>query len=189
MNNKKRYKFIGVAAVLMAVFSTITARTDTLRTFGDTAQIINPLVALALSSQSKGMPHYTSVQIHSLGLMGASKIAGNELKLSPGKRPGNLGYTGMPSGHTTSAWSAASYVRHHGGKHQWVAVPLYTSALITAYSRVASKQHTKTQVIAAIILSETVNEISSNPKWCQEHHRIDVSLNSKGVGLNFTAQF
>ena len=131
--------------------------TSTLKKFGDCAQIINPIIAFTVSTQHQGADHYINLHSRSLGIMGASKFIGNKLKVPSSRRPDSLTYTGMPSGHTTSSWSAAAYVRQYGGEHRWLAVPLYTSALLTAYSRVECKKHTIPQVLVAILLSETMS--------------------------------
>lgn len=51
-------------------------------------------------------------------------------------------YDGMPSGHTASAWVAASYIRTFSEDYKYLSIPLYLTAAVTGYSRIHAKEHT-----------------------------------------------
>lgn len=158
----------------------------TLRQFGDCAQIANPIIASIISSQHRGINHFVAVHGQSMAIMGASKFVGSEFKFTASRRPSGIGYTGMPSGHTTSSWSSAAYVRKYGGTHQWLTVPLYASALLTGYSRIQSRQHTVSQVVAAIILSETINAQYTPPTKIMTSEVVFNNKKQLGLKLHLT---
>lgn len=176
-----------VFTVMFYSASPLAAGSEQLRAFGDMAQIINPVVAASVASQAKGLGHFSLVLGESLGIMGVGKYAGNKLNYSFCRRPHNQ--VPMPSGHTTSAWSAASYVRIQGGEYTLLAAPLYASAAITAYSRVRSKRHTVAQVIVAILLSEGVNNLAYRSPWMQQYSGITLDFSETSVRLNWSVRF
>lgn len=153
------------------------------------AQVLNPIIASTIATQNRGVGHFTLVHAQALGIMGLGKYAGERLKLPMGKRPDSYSHTGMPSGHTTSAWSAASYVRLNGGDYRYLAIPLYCSAALTGYSRIQAKRHTLAQVLVAIALSETVNTMAYRSKWSQHYQGFFIDITESSVGFSFSLRF
>lgn len=105
---------IFVFALCVAINSSFAAksRKSSLRSFGDYAQIINPLISGAVASQEKGFGHFAIIYAQSFTSMHGIKLISQKAKWSASKRPNIEGkksrYEGMPSGHTNSAWVSAS---------------------------------------------------------------------------------
>lgn len=71
-------------------------------------------------------------------------------KLQIALRPNHANYEGFPSGHTSSAFSAAGYMqRRYGWKWR---VPMSLLATLAGISRVVANKHTPVQVIAGAML-------------------------------------
>ncbi len=80
--------------------------------------------------------------------VGISKV--NKDAASISLRPDNSGYDGFPSGHTTSAFSAAGFIQKRYG-WKW-GMPITILAASVGASRVVADRHTITQVIAGAVL-------------------------------------
>lgn len=134
----------------------------TLQDIGDYLQFINPVAGLMIAAHQDRAIHYTANYAQTMLWVGLSKEYGRMTKPRYCRRPcDHANFKGMPSGHTASAWTAASYVRTHKD-WRW-SVPLYGTAVLTAYSRVKYKKHSVIQVTIAAILSEAV--VYANKNW------------------------
>jgi membrane-associated phospholipid phosphatase len=195
--NFKNIPFYIVAALL--VFGNISAvsaaksRHSPLRSFGDYAQVINPVLAASLATQEKGLGHFAIIYGQSWGTMHGIKIISNKAKWQASKRPTIEGkkdrFEGMPSGHTNSAWIAASYVRTFSEDYKYMSIPLYLTAAITGYSRVHAKEHTTPQVIAGAALAELVTYINSKLAWSNEYRSTNFYLGGNEVSASFEFRF
>lgn len=158
-------------------------KTDLTRA-GDILQIANPIVAGMISTKEKGLGHFAIVYGQSMVINYASKFGGKSAKWSAGKRPFKQGkkdrFDGMPSGHTTSAWASAAYVRAFSEDHKLLSIPLYIGAGVTGYSRVKAKEHTSGQVFAAIALTEAVTLINKRMKWSDEYKSTQIGFSPDG---------
>lgn len=184
---KKIIKELVMLIICLSITSLANAKSS-LEKFGDAAQIINPIFTAAVSSREKGVGHFGLIYAQSMGIMAASKHLGMQSKWKISKRPKGASsissktlYNGFPSGHTTSAWSSASYARVFFDENKYVAIPLYISAAVTAYSRYEAKKHTQAQIFGAIILSEAVTEINKRLKWSNDYRYIDFSADGNGL--------
>lgn len=189
-------KFRNISVCLFVGFLSVNvsfakSRQSPLRSFGDYAQIINPIVAAGLSSQEKGFGHFAIIYGQSWGIMHGMKLVSDQAKWKPSKRPlvpnKKDRFDGMPSGHTNSAWVAASYVRTFSEDYKYASIPLYITAAITGYSRVYAKEHTTAQVIAAATLAEIVTYINSKLEWNNEYRSTNFYFgkNEASVGFEF----
>ena len=101
------------------------------------------------------------------------KYGGRKLQPDFAKRPDGTAYTGMPSGHTMSAWHPAAYTRNPF---------LYATAILTAASRVTSKRHFWYQCLASIVISEGIVSLKKQKNlvvsWNGESLYIGVLLRS-----------
>lgn len=187
--NKLILKFISIILILTFCNEALASKRSFLRTFGDVAQIINPIVASYSASHEKGFGHFGIIYTESLASMGALKLVGKLNKWEVGQRPNKPGkksrFDGFPSGHTTSAWSAAAYNQTYSEEYQSLTIPLYISAALTGYSRIQSREHTGAQVVAAIALSEAISLINSKMKWSNEYRSTELGFTPDGGVLSF----
>lgn len=172
-----------------ANFAYAKSRQSPLRSFGDYAQIINPVLTAGLASQEKGFGHFAIIYGQSCTMNGI-KLVSDKAKWSFSKRPvvsdKKDRYDGMPSGHTNSAWVAAAYLRTFSDDYKYVSIPLYITAAITGYSRVHAKEHTTAQVIAGAALAEIVTYINSKLKWSNEYRSTNFYFGKNEVSAGFT---
>ncbi len=165
------------------------SRKSPLRSFGDYMQIINPVFASGLASQEKGFGHFALIYGQTWVTMHSVKLIANKGKWQPSKRPSIEAkkdrFDGMPSGHTASAWVAASYVRTFSEDYKYISIPLYLTAAVTGYSRIKAKEHTIAQVISGAALAELVTYINSKLDWSKEYQ----STNFYFGGNELTASF
>ena len=189
-------KFRNISVYLFVFFlsaniSFAKSRQSPLRSFGDYAQIINPIIASGLSSREKGFGHFAIIYGQSWVAMHGIKLVSNKAKWAPSKRPSvhdkKDRFDGIPSGHTNSAWVSASYVRTFSEDYKYASIPLYITAVITGYSRVHSKEHTTTQVIAGAALAEIVTYINSKLEWSNEYRSTNFYFgkNEASAGFEF----
>ena len=78
------------------------------------------------------------------------------------KRPDNNDRDSFPSGHTSSAFSGASFVHRRYGFGY--ALPLYLGAIYTAYSRVHVHRHHTRDVIAGALIGTAWSWYFVDPK-------------------------
>lgn len=166
------------------------SRQSPLRSFGDYAQIINPVLAVVFSSQEKGFGHFAIIYGHSWITTQGIRLVLDKTKWKPSKRPivrdKKDRFDGMPSGHTNSAWVAASYLRTFSDDYKYASIPLYITAAITGYSRMHAKEHTVAQVIAGVVLAEIVTYINSKLKWNNEYRSINFYFGKNEASAGFT---
>jgi membrane-associated phospholipid phosphatase len=181
------------ALILIGYISSINSafadkRNNSLRTFGDIAQVANPMIVAAIASQDKGVGHFGFIYAQSWVIMHGIKLASKSAKAGFSKRPYVDGkkdrYEGMPSGHTVSAWSAASYMRTFG-ENKLYSIPFYITAAVTGYSRVRAKDHTYAQVIAGAVLSEAVTYINSKLDWSENYVASSVNFGKNTGSISF----
>jgi membrane-associated phospholipid phosphatase len=165
------------------------SRQSPLRSFGDYAQVINPVLAASMASQEKGFGHFTIIYSQSWVTMHGIKLVSNKAKWKASKRPTIENkkdrFEGMPSGHTNSAWVAASYIRTFSEDYKYMSIPLYLSAAVTGYSRVHAKEHTTAQVIAGAALAEIVTYINSKLEWSNEYRSTNFYVGGNEVSASF----
>jgi len=173
--------FCIIIMALSLPISAIQAK-EMLRLTGNVLQVTNPIVAGVVSTQEMGALHFGAHYIQALSLSHAMKYAGSKIRPDCARRP-NLGnYSGMPSGHTVSAWSAASYSRLYS-KHDNITYALYGAALFTGASRIISKHHTFQQVLVAAMMSEIVNELNHESGWLNYYATYDFNVASLGITI------
>lgn len=189
------FAFVIIAVLFFSLNSAVAAksRRGPLRSFGDYTQIINPLITGGLASQEKGFGHFAIIYGQSFLAMHSIKYIADKNKWRPGKRPAIDGkkdrYDGMPSGHTNSAWIAASYVRNFSEENKYLSIPLYITAAITGYSRVHAKEHTASQVIAGAALAEIVTYINSKLDWSNDYKSSNFYIGGDEVSASFEFRF
>ena len=115
---------------------------------GDILTLLIP--AVALGSTLYKNDHNGSIEF--LKAYGSTAAATQILKYTVrAPRPNNPdSVTSFPSGHTSSAFSGASFIhKRYGLKY---AIPAYIGAIYTGYSRVKAEKHYTRDVIAGALL-------------------------------------
>lgn len=187
--------FLSIMLFLFSINESFAAknRRSEVRTFGDYFQVINPVFALGLSSQERGMGHFAFIYSQTFVIMHGTKLIARSGKWQVSKRPHIDGkkdrYEGLPSGHTASAWVAAAYVRTFSDEHKWLSFPLYVTAAITGYSRVKAKEHTPFQVVAGAALAEAVVFVNSKLDWSNNYRSTSFLFGSEGGSVRFEWKF
>ncbi len=156
---------------------------------GDILQITNPLTSTYIASKEKGIGHFAIIYAQNMAATYATKYTGTKTKWNISKRPNSNKYDGMPSGHTSSAWSSASYVRTFSNDYKYVAIPLYIGAAITAYSRINHKKHTSAQVISAAALTEIITYANSKLGWSNHYRSTNFTFDEKGFMAGASIKF
>lgn len=188
-------KFTVLAVILSSLNPVLAAksRRGPLRSFGDCMQIINPLLTAGLASQEKGFGHFALIYGQTFVTMHGIKFIADKNKWRPSKRPYIEGkkdrYEGMPSGHTASAWVAASYLRTFSDDYKYWSIPLYMTAAVTGYSRVHAKEHTVTQVISGAVLAELVTYINNMLDWSNEYRYSSFYFGGDELTASFEFRF
>ena len=128
---------------------------------GDYLQILNPLAALGVAAYK-----HDREGAWQLGYTVAATFAATQaLKYAVdqtawGERP-NGGRQSFPSGHTSSACSGAAFLSERYG---WqYGLPLYATALFTAYTRVDEDYHHWRDVIAGCALAYGAAQLFTHP--------------------------
>ncbi|MDR1027013.1 MAG: phosphatase PAP2 family protein [Rickettsiales bacterium] len=122
--------------ILYSLFICAGARASALETIGDMMEVGLPAYAFGLSMGETGYEGARQF-IYSYGAMRLS-VAGLKSAIDE-ERPNKKNKDSFPSGHTASAFSAATFIHKRYGLRQ-AAAP-YALAAITGYSRVESKWH------------------------------------------------
>ncbi|MGC0372314.1 MAG: hypothetical protein DGJ47_001026 [Rickettsiaceae bacterium] len=191
---KKIISVLVLASLTLASFSSLakvyeSSPRSKVRSFGDYAQIINPLIAGGIASQEKGFGHFAIIYAQSMSATQLVKHVSKQTKWRPSKRPSIKGktdrYEGMPSGHTNSAWIGASYVRVFSEDYKYMCIPLYISAAITGYSRVQARRHTTSQVVWGAIFAEATAELNKKLNWSTNYRSVNIIGGESGGSLLF----
>ncbi|MDO7253215.1 phosphatase PAP2 family protein [Helicobacter cappadocius] len=180
--------------LLVSLISQAQARKrDAFEIYGDIFQFL-PLAAAVYTLTQKDYEGLAQLAIGSgsvlattfaikYSFVGISRNHPNWAKIS--QRPDNKdSYEGFPSGHTSFAFSAAGFMQRRYG-WQW-GVPTTVLATLVGISRITSKRHSVTQVIAGAILGYGVSFLVSSK--LDKNINIDVDVGdqeiSRGVYQN-----
>lgn len=150
---------------------------------GDIFQVLNPLLATGVTLYKGDYQGTKQYAYNFAATFAATQVLKYSLNgTSWGKRP-NGGSESFPSGHTSSACSAAAFI---GDRYGWqYSLPLYGTALFTAYSRVDEHYHHWRDVIAGCVLAVGVSKLITTPYT--EQHQLSLSPmlehNTYGVQL------
>ena len=138
-------KILAILGILfLPLFLNAKSNTETL---GDILSVTIPLSGYATTlylEDKKGQTQLYKSYGTTLALTYALKYSVRE------KRPNTNAKDSFPSGHTSSAFSGASFIHKRYG-FKYAVVP-YLGAIYTAYSRVHSNKHYTRDVIAGAIL-------------------------------------
>ena len=154
------------------------------RKIGDILQLGLPATALASTYymndidgfKSFSKSYFTTISITYLLKEGTHK-----------RRPDGSDYLSFPSGHTSSAFSGASFIHfRYGFKYS---IPLYLLASFTGYSRIESKKHYIEDVIAGAGLAILSSWYFTKPYSKKYSFKCNYELKTRTVSLNFRKLF
>ena len=140
-------KMKNILTIIMLI-STLTYPKSNSEKAGDVLTLLIPAVALGSTLYMED----TNGSIEFLKAYGSTAAATQILKYTVREqRPNNSdSYTSFPSGHTSSAFSGASFIHKRYGFTY--AIPAYLGAIYTGYSRVKAEKHYTHDVIAGALL-------------------------------------
>jgi len=162
----------------------VYSQNNTIKNIGDVSQIALPATALAMTfikKDKKGLWKFTKSY-------GTTFIITRILKEAIKKeRPGNAwSFDSFPSGHTSSAFSGASFLqRRYGWKY---GIPAYALATFTGYSRVYSKNHDFIDVLTGAVIGIGSTYIFTTP-YQQKHYQLTFNKNKESYLIGFTYRF
>ena len=161
---------------------------DWFETWGDVFQFL-PLMAGAYSlarQDYEGLAQLALGTGTTLAITKPSKYTfvgisqANENAAGISRRPNNGGFDGFPSGHTSSAFSAAGYMQKRYG---WkFGLPTTLLATSVGISRVVSEHHTVLQVLVGALLGYGVSYLFAKRL---ENIVLDVGVHSEPISLGY----
>lgn len=162
-------------------------RNDPDRAAGDIFQVLNPLIATGVTlykGDYQGTKQYAYNFAATFAVTQVLKYSFDHTAW--GERP-NGGSGSFPSGHTSSACSAAAFVSDRYG---WqYSLPLYGTALFTGYSRVDERFHHWRDVIAGCALAVGVSKLITTPYTAQHQLSLSPMIDHNAYGLQLTMVF
>jgi membrane-associated phospholipid phosphatase len=148
----------------------------TTQTLGDIGEYAMPAAAVALTlahEDGRGLRQFAFVAA-------ATEAVVQTLKPTINRRRPNGGGRSFPSGHTASAFMSATYLHRRYGLAY--GLPAYAAAVFVGYSRVHTKQHYTTDVLAGAALG-----IAANVAFTRRFHRVKLapmaSPNGAGIAM------
>ena len=151
---KLNYIFVVVLALLISSPDVVAGKSG-LETYGDVGQYAIPGVAAAISIWGEEDPDKEGlIQLGTSTLVTVGVVQGLKHVVDR-ERPNEKNDRSFPSGHTSSAFSGASYLHYRYG---WqYGVPAYLAASVVGYSRVEADEHFVGDVIAGAAIANLVS--------------------------------
>lgn len=151
-------KILILLITLSFVFPFIGDASDPIRVTGDIGQIATPLYGLYLTYENSDKDG--RIQFYESSL--ATILTTHFLKQVISKpRPDGTNNNSFPSGHTSAAFSGATFIhKRYGFKTAW---PVYVVASFVGYSRVYAEKHYWEDVLAGAILAGINTWIYTSP--------------------------
>jgi membrane-associated phospholipid phosphatase len=155
----KRYRNHFVA-LLIVIFVPVNCFADSnIEVAGDVLYILMPVTAYGstfyLKDKEGRIQFYKSFAVSWLTLQGLKCIISKS-------RPDNSDNNSFPSGHTSTTFQAAAFIRkRYGWKY---GLPAYAGATFVAYSRVYADKHYVEDVLAGAAIGIVASEIFTTPR-------------------------
>ena len=169
-------KILYLLTSLSFVFPFIGDSSDPIRTAGDIGQISTPLYGLYLTykySDKDGRIQFYKSSVTTI-------LTTHFLKQTIDKpRPDGTNNNSFPSGHTSAAFSGATFIHQRYGLNR--AWPAYVVASFVGYSRVYAKKHYWEDVLAGAILAGINSWIFTSPLL----ENADASIQENQINLQF----
>lgn len=166
----------------LLAFSSATVKAEEGYTIaGDILQVALPLTAI---STTLIIEDYNG-SIQFLKAFTATTVTTQVLKYSINAERPNGGDRSFPSGHTSAAFSGASFLQRRYG---WVyGIPAYAAATYVGWSRVNAEAHYTRDVVAGAIIGIGFTYLFTDPY--EERYRLQPVFGRDYYGLHFTACF
>jgi membrane-associated phospholipid phosphatase len=150
----KRNSIFVVSLALLLSPADVLAGKSGLETYGDVGQYAIPGVAAAISIWGEEGPDKVGlIQLGTSALVTVGIVQGLKHTIDR-ERPNGKNDRSFPSGHTSSAFSGASYLHYRYG---WqYGTPAYLAASVVGYSRVEADKHFVSDVIAGAAIANVV---------------------------------
>lgn len=172
-----------LAGILLSIHSASLFAADTIETAGDITQVALPVAAIGATIYYKDKPGF--YQFAYAGLTTVATV--QALKYSVYRERPNGHPKSFPSGHTAAAFVGAGFLQMRYG---WAyGVPAYLLAGFTGYSRVESKNHWTSDVIAGAAIGIGTNLIFTSKYSNNLNMTPYVEKDRKESGIELTATF
>jgi len=177
-------KKIALFFVFIFTLSNANAQNKAITTSGDILQLAIPAVAFGSTliwNDDNTKPTWQFIKAYGSGLIIQQAL--KRIVLKP--RPDRCDNYSFPSGHTTSAFSGASFIqKRYGWKY---GIPSYVLASFVGFSRIQAKKHDGWDVLAGAVIGIGTSFVFTKP---YEKNKVDVTVNRINggytVGLNYT---
>ena len=169
-------KIIYLWLSLSFVFPFIGDSSDPIRTAGDIGQIASPLYGLYLTYKNSDIDGRSQFYKSSFTTI----LTTHFLKQTIDKeRPDGTNNNSIPSGHTSAAFSGATFIHQRYGLNK--AWPIYIMASFVGYSRVYAKKHYWEDILAGAILAGINSWFFTSPLL----KNTDASMKENEINLQF----
>ncbi|WP_394392169.1 phosphatase PAP2 family protein [Shewanella woodyi] len=153
------------------------------RTYGDYAQIAIPATGYLVAwmkGDSEGAWQLTKGLFYTQGIVEVTKSVTGVTRPCGGARS-------FPSGHTSAAFSGASFMHHRYG---WeYGLPAYLAATGVAYSRVEANKHWTADVLVGAALAYTVSYFVTDQFNDPNLSVVPISMGKDAQGIAFNYRF
>ena len=135
------------------------------------SQLLGPAIGLSflLSRTTENTDFQKFTYSLAQGFIVTNTLTGGVKVITNRERPDRTSHTAFPSGHTSNSFMWATVVSQHYG---WQAgVPAYALASYVGASRLKSRKHYLTDVLAGAVLGYIVGRTVTRDRASQEHRR------------------
>ena len=136
------------------------------------SQLLGPAIGLSflLSRTTENTDFQKFTYSLAQGFIVNSALTGGLKVITNRERPDRASHTSFPSGHTSNSFMWATVVSQHYG---WKAgVPAYALASYVGTSRLKSRKHYLTDVLAGAVVGYIVGRTVTRDRASQEHRRL-----------------
>jgi PAP2 superfamily len=179
LNGRGRRRTTATALVfaLALPFGVGQARADAVRRAGDVGAVLLPVGAATgalIVKDHKGLHQLGEVYLSTMAVVYILKPLVNRTRPDGGAQS-------FPSGHAASAFAGAAFIQMRYGWH--LGLPAYAVAAFVGYSRVESKRHYTSDVLAGAAIGIGANLVFTRPR---EHVSVSLDAGRGHAGASVT---
>lgn len=161
----------------------IEEKNPTVKTIGDLSLFLMPAASLTttlIKNDKEGTWQFTKGFLLNEAVTFGLKVALNK------PRPYNNGDNAFPSGHTSTTFQSAAFIHErYGFKY---AIPAYTLAGFTAFSRINAQKHDGYDILAGAVVGIGSSLLFTTP-YEKEHMQLTFNSYDHNYLLGFTYKF